>query len=527
MQLSIIIVNYNVKHFLLQCLQSVQKAIAGIAAEVFVVDNASSDGSVEMLKEKFPWVHLIANSENVGFSCANNQAIKLAKGDFVLLLNPDTLVEEDTFLKCMDFMNETPDAGALGVKMINGNGEFLPESKRALPIPSVAFYKIFGLSKLFPQSKRFGSYHLTYLDNNKTQSVEVLSGAFMFIREKVLDEIGLLDETFFMYGEDIDLSYRIIKAGYKNYYLPDTKIIHYKGESTKKGSINYVVVFYKAMQIFAKKHFTNKKSFLLTWILNLAIWFRASLAIGKRVGASLLLPLLDIAVIYGGMILLAFYWQTQVLHYRNSHFPDYYFYLVIPCYIAIWIISVAINKGYKKPYSTSKTNRGIILGTIVILLIYALLPETIRFSRAVTVFGAVWTAITMNLIRYLFYLFKLKGYQHADPQKRRVLIIGNLPETERVALLAQIGNQKPEMMYAAEDAPSSEIQNSIRENKINELIFCSKDVSIKQIISHFTALRNCSVSYKIAPEGEQVVVGSRNTQSPVVIVQIIGGDECE
>jgi len=523
MQLTIIIVNYNVKHFLLQCLQSVQKAIIGIEVEVFVVDNASCDGSVEMLKEKFPWVHLIANTENVGFSCANNQAIKLAKGEFVLLLNPDTLVEEDTFLKCMDFMNEMPDAGALGVKMINGNGEFLPESKRALPIPSVAFYKIFGLSKLFPQSKRFGSYHLTYLDNNKIQSVEVLSGAFMFTRKKVLDEIGLLDETFFMYGEDIDLSYRIIKAGYKNYYLPDTKIIHYKGESTKKGSINYVVVFYKAMQIFAKKHFTNKKSFLLTWILNFAIWFRASLAIGKRVVASLLLPLLDIAVIYGGMILLAFYWQTQVLHYRNSHFPDYYFYLVIPCYIAIWIISVALNKGYKKPYSTSKTNRGIIFGTIVILLIYALLPETIRFSRAVTIFGAVWTAITMNLIRYLFHLFKLKGYQYADPKKRRVLIIGNLPEAERVALLAQIGNQKPETVYTAEDAPTSIIQHSIKENKINELVFCSKDVSIKSIISHFIELKNSSVSYKIAPEGEQVVVGSRNTQSPVDVVQITGG----
>ncbi|MCL2435346.1 MAG: glycosyltransferase family 2 protein [Lentimicrobiaceae bacterium] len=520
MQLTIIIVNYNVKHFLVQCLQSVQKAIAGIKVEVFVVDNASSDGSVEMLKEKFPWINLIANTENVGFSCANNQAIKLAKGEFVLLLNPDTLVEEDAFVKCVDFMKQTPDAGALGVKMINGNGEFLPESKRALPIPSVAFYKIFGLAKLFPRSKKFGSYHLTYLDNNKTQSVEVLSGAFMFIRKKVLDDIGLLDETFFMYGEDIDLSYRIIKAGYKNYYLPDSQIIHYKGESTKKGTINYVVVFYKAMQIFAKKHFTNKKSFLLTWILNLAIWLRASLAIGKRVLASLLLPILDIAVIYGGMILLALYWQTTVLHYRGSHFPDYYFYLVIPCYIAIWIISVAINKGYKKPHSASKTNRGIILGTIVILLIYALLPETIRFSRAVTVFGAVWTAITMNGIRYLFHTFKLKGYQYANSQKRRILIIGNLHENERVALLAQIGSQKPEIIYFIQDVSSSEIKDYIKENKVNELIFCSKDVSIKSIISHFTALKTCMVSYKIAPENEQTIIGSRSVQGvePGVII---------
>ena len=519
MQLSIVIVNYNVKHFLIQCLQSVQKSIAGIEAEVFVVDNASSDDSVEMVKEKFSWVHLIANTENMGFSYANNQAIRIAKGKFVLLLNPDTLVEEDTFVKCMDFMNQTPDAGALGVKMINGNGEFLPESKRALPIPSVAFYKIFGFSKLFPRSKKFGSYHLTYLDNDKTQSVEVLSGAFMWIRKKILDEIGSLDETFFMYGEDIDLSYRIIQAGYKNYYLPETRIIHYKGESTKKGTINYVIVFYKAMQIFAKKHFTNKKSLLLTWILNLAIWLRASLAIGKRIATSLLLPLLDILFIYGGMLLLALYWQIQVLQYRESHFPDYYFSIVIPCYIAIWISSVAINKGYRKPYSTSKTNRGIIFGTIAILLIYALLPETYRFSRAVTVFGAVWTAIAMNVLRYLFHSFKLKGYQYANAQKRRILIMGNPIETERVAMIAQTGSQKPEMIYTIEETSSSEVKNFIQHHKVNELILCSKDVTIKSIILHLIELKSYPVTCKIAPENEQSIIGSRNIQCLTPIIK--------
>jgi len=513
MKLSIVIVNYNVKYFLMQCLQSVKKAMEGIEAEVFVVDNASSDGSVEMLIDKFPWVNLINNTENVGFSCANNQAIKLARGKYVLLLNPDTLVEEDTFEKCIDFMTKTPDAGAVGVKMVNGSGEFLPESKRALPIPSVAFYKIFGLSKLFPRSKRFGSYHLTYLDNDKTQSVEVLSGAFMFIRKKALDEIGLLDEAFFMYGEDIDLSYRCIKGGYKNYYLPTTRIIHYKGESTKKGTINYVVVFYKAMQIFAKKHFTKNKSVFLTWLLMIAIWFRASLAIGKRVATLLLLPLLDVITIYGGMVVLAFYWQKQVLFYREGHFPDYYYYLIIPCYIAIWIVSVALNQGYKKPYSTSKTNLGIVLGTVAIVLIYALLPETIRFSRAVTVFGAVWTAIAMNVIRYFLHSLKLKGYKYAESSKRKVLIIGNYPETERVATLTQIGIQKPEFIHTMQNFSSSDMSKHIIEHKINELIFCSKNVGVKEIISHFIELKNCNITYKIAPEQGQVIIGSRSVQS--------------
>jgi FlaA1/EpsC-like NDP-sugar epimerase len=271
------------------------------------------------------------------------------------------------------------------------------------------------------------------------------------------------------------------------------------------------------MQIFAKKHFTNKKSFLLTWILNLAIWLRASLANGKRIATSLLLPFFDTTIIYGGMILLALYWQTQVLESRNSHFPAYYFYLIIPCYIAIWIISVALCKGYKKPYSTSKTNRGIIFGTIIILLIYALLPETSRFSRAVTILGAVWTAIVMNAVRYLLHSFILRGYQYANSKKRRILIIGSPSEAERVAMIAQTGSMKPEVIFSIKDSSSLVIKNLIQEHKINELILCSKDVSIKNIISYFVALNSNSVSYKIAPENAKVIIGSRNVQLSTII----------
>jgi len=221
MKLSIIIVNYNVRHFLDQCLTSVRRAVSGIDADVWVVDNNSVDGSVRMVKEKFPEVKLIANKDNVGFSSANNQAIRESNGEYVLLLNPDTIVEDDTFTKIISFMDAHPDAGGLGVKMIDGKGNFLPESKRGLPTPDVAFYKIFGLSTFFPRSKTFGKYHLGYLDKDEIHEVEILSGAFMFMRRETLDKTGLLDEDFFMYGEDIDLSYRIIKAGYKNYYFPE------------------------------------------------------------------------------------------------------------------------------------------------------------------------------------------------------------------------------------------------------------------------------------------------------------------
>jgi FlaA1/EpsC-like NDP-sugar epimerase len=197
---------------------------------------------------------------------------------------------------------------------------------------------------------------------------------------------------------------------------------------------------------------------------------RAGLAIGKRVATTLLLPILDILLIYSGMLLLAFYWEIQVLQYRQSHFPNYYFYFVIPCYIAVWIISIAINRGYKKPYSTFRTNRGIILGTITILFIYALLPETYRFSRAVTIFGAVWTAIAMNAVRYLLHSSKLKGYRYANSQKRKILIIGSSAETENAAMLSQAGSQKPETIHTIEDADTSIVKDFIVNNRVNELV---------------------------------------------------------
>ena len=234
MTLSIIIVNYNVKYFLEQCLQSIELASKKIKKEVLIVDNNSTDGSSLMVRKKFPKFKLIENKKNVGFSKANNQAIKKAKGKYILLLNPDTILEEDTLKKCLDFFKIKKSAGGVGVKMIDGNGNFLPESKRSFPSPTIAFYKIFGLSFLFPKSKKFGKYHLGFLDKNKVHEVDVLSGAFFMTKKSILNKVGLLDENFFMYGEDIDISYRIKLAGFKNFYFPKTRIIHYKGESTKK-----------------------------------------------------------------------------------------------------------------------------------------------------------------------------------------------------------------------------------------------------------------------------------------------------
>ena len=261
MILSVIIVNYNVKKLLKECLQSVMIASEDIETEVWVVDNNSSDGSVNMLQKNFPQVKLIANSNNPGFSVANNQAIKHSIGENILLLNPDTIVPKDTFKKCLKFINKAKNCGALGVYMHDNFGNFLQESKRGLPTPWVSFCKLSGLSKLFRNSSFFNRYNLGFLNSDENHNVDILSGAFMWIRKSVVEKVGLLDETFFMYGEDIDLSYRIQKAGFENWYLGTVKILHYKGESTNKYSYAHIKSFYGAMRIFAKKHFSKSYPF--------------------------------------------------------------------------------------------------------------------------------------------------------------------------------------------------------------------------------------------------------------------------
>ena len=257
MKLSVIIVNYNVKYYLEQCLLSVIASNGPAEIEIFVVDNHSSDGSVNYLKEKFPSVTLIPNQANLGFSKASNQAIRQVSGDYILLLNPDTVVGEHTLAHVCQFMEENPNAGGVGVKMIDGSGQFLLESKRGFPSPWNSLTKILRLSNLFPHWPYFSGYHLRYLNENQIHTVDVLAGAFMCLRKTTLEQIGYLDEDFFMYGEDIDLSYRITLGGYQNYYLPE-KIIHYKGESTKK-NIRYVKLFYQAMLTFFQKHYPNSR----------------------------------------------------------------------------------------------------------------------------------------------------------------------------------------------------------------------------------------------------------------------------
>ncbi|MBN1821064.1 MAG: glycosyltransferase [Prolixibacteraceae bacterium] len=518
MKLSVVIVNYNVKYFLEQCLHSVQKAVKDIPSEIFVVDNNSVDGSVNLVKEKFPEVILIENKENYGFSRANNQAINITEGDYILLLNPDTVVEEDTFKKTLAFMDQTPDAGGLGVKMIDGKGNFLPESKRGLPSPWVAFYKIFGFSRLFPKSKRFGKYHLSYLDENQIHEVDVLSGAFMLLRKPALNRTGLLDETFFMYGEDIDLSYRIKQAGFKNYYFPETTIIHYKGESTKKGSVNYVRIFYKAMIIFAQKHFSGGKARMFSFLINMAIYFRAIIAVLGRLFSRLYLPLLDVIIIFSGYLLITPLWERLV--YEPGHYPPEFLNYIVPVYILLWLLGILISGGYRKPIKLYLVIRGLFWGTITILLAYSLIDEQYRFSRALILLGSVWAIIMLPFFRFLLSKLKIKDLKLDLKTTRRIAIVGHPEEVKRVKnLLDQtrissefIGNISIENSDQGKDyiGHISQLEDIIRINRINELIFCAENLSSGKIIKAMLDLSKLEINYKIAPPESLSIIGSNS-----------------
>jgi GT2 family glycosyltransferase len=513
MKLSVIIVNYNVKYFLEQCLSSVFKATNNISAEVFVVDNDSTDDSVKMVKEKFTKVILIHNKENVGFSKANNQAIEQSKGEYVLLLNPDTVVEEDTFEKCIQFMDIHHDAGGLGVKMIDGNGIFLPESKRGLPTPAVSFYKIFGFSKLFKKSKLFAKYHLGYLKEDEINEIEVLSGAFMWMRKSVLEKIGYLDEAFFMYGEDIDLSYRITQSGYKNYYFPEAKIIHYKGESTKKGNINYVFVFYNAMIIFSKKHFA-KKAKAFSFFINIAIYLRAFIAILFRFISMLRLLLTDIVLITVTLSILNylkpfFGFPNQIVFANNYEILN-----VISVFVA-FLIGLTISGGYSKSISIKKTLIGLLFGSIIFFSINFTFPEPSSFSNKyiLSIIGVILIIIPIN--RILLDFFDHIRLRHE--KIKTTIIVGSDEFVEKIKIdikkkqsTIKILSLKENNIVEKDDnikyiGKLNQLPDIISIYNINEVIFSSNDINYKDIINEMNLSFTKYVDYKITLNSSSII----------------------
>ncbi len=502
MKLSVIIVNFNVKYFLENCLRSALKASIGLDMEIIVVDNASIDGSSEMMQNKFPEIEYLYLDKNIGFSSANNVGIKHSKGEYILLLNPDTVVQENSFSSCVNYLIAHSDVGGLGVKMLDGSGIFLPESKRGLPTPMAAFYKIFGLSSLFPNSKRFGKYHLGYLDMNQDHEVDVLSGAYVMMPKAVLEKIGFLDEDYFMYGEDIDLSYCIIKAGYKNIYFADTTIIHYKGESTKKDSVNYVFVFYRAMIIFAKKHFDKGSASTFIALINIAIYLRAFIALGRRMLGRYWQLLVDFIVIYFTFLQSAIFYES----FAHKDFSESFIAILLPAYSAIFAIVLNLTGSHDLPLKWRRLFRGWFTGTLTLLTIYALLPETFRFSRAVLLIGSfaslgigvLWRIISAKTFSNTFVI--------GDIFASRRLVIGDaesLKATSQLLEKTEIPNEFIAGISLNKEradgfiAQMDNLSLASKEFKVEEIIIDPRITPYSEVVRIIKASKTLSLQVKI------------------------------
>lgn len=518
MQLSVIIVNYNVKYFLEQCLYSVVKAINNIEAEIFVVDNASQDGSVSYLQPLFPRVKFIAAPTNDGFAKANNKALAQCKGDYILFLNPDTIVPEDCFKNCIQFFQQHTDCGSLGVQMIDGSGKFLPESKRSFPSLSAAFYKLGGLSLLFPKSGVFNKYALGNLSKDEDYEIDVLAGAFMMLTKEVANKTRGFDETFFMYGEDIDLSYRVQQTGLKNYYFGKQSIIHFKGESTKRGSLNYVRMFYKAMSVFVRKHYSGSKATFFSSIINVAIWCRALVSLLQNLVSKSGLLLIDAVVVYASLFSTKEFWIHILRH--GQPFDGVFTQYSIPVYTFVFIVGALLSGIYDNLYKPLKVLVASATSVVVLLAFYSLLPEHYRFSRGVILGGGIFAGLMVTLFRWLLIRF---GWMPSsdDERFRQTVVVGSNPELVQVMQLMQKADIEERLLGRIgikenEENTIGNIQQLkalSKEFGITEIIFCEGGLSFSDIIRHIKTLQNTNISFRFHAKKSHSIVGSDSKTS--------------
>jgi len=519
MKLSVIIVNYNVKYFLEVCLDSVSRAARGKDIEVIVVDNNSSDNSCSMVMECFPTVTLVENKDNRGFSKANNQGVAMAKGEYILFLNPDTVMPEDFFSKTLAYMDAHPEAGALGPRLIDGKGRFAPDAKKSYPTLSVAIFKTIGLNKVFSKSAYFNKYYAVQVGEREVAPVEVLSGCCMMVRRKAMDEAGgPFDEDYFMYCEDVDLSYRIEKAGYKNIYFPEADLIHYKGESTRKMTLSYVRTFNEALVTFVKKHYTKKQARLYVLFINVGIIVRAILGTIKRGLKVLHMPLFDALILLLTLLGIKDFWVQEVKNILPIQ-PSIV-YATFPVYIALWLITLYLNGAYDQPYRPLKVMRGMIIGTVVILAYYGLLPPEYRYSRAIIIFsGLSGTVILLGLHQVLYRMGILRFIPYDKLPRKAVIVAEQNAYVQTSAILRQVhyapdlsGRVSPNADKQDALATIAEMKQLLYTTGINEVIFCINGLSYSQV---FDQMEHCgsAYEYKIHLPGSQSFVGSNSSNT--------------
>jgi GT2 family glycosyltransferase len=513
MELSVIIVNYNVRHFLEQCLFSVRAALQGLEAQVIVIDNDSRDKSIDYLKPTFPGVTFVQNEQNAGFAKACNQGLALSSGNYVLFLNPDTIVPESCFRDCIAFFKDHKDAGALGCRMVDGSGKFLRESKRAFPSPLTSLYKLFGFARLFPRSRIFSKYHLGHLSPDRDNEVDVLAGAFFMTRREVLQKVGSFDETFFMYGEDVDLSYRIQRAGWKNFYFAGTTIIHFKGESTRKGSMNYVRMFYQAMSIFVRKHYGGSRAGIFNALIHVAIWVRATFSATGQFIRKIGLPLLD-----AGLILLSF-WTVKEIWTRyvrpEIQYDTHLLWIAFPAYTVFYLLTAYYAGLYDRWYRRSELVRSTLIATIALLAAYALLPEHYRFSRGIIVFGSLLAFVMVSVLRFFLLRTGVLSSTRPSGEADSSVVAGTEEEfAEVVSLLGSASPQRKILGRVAVNGGSEKALGSL-ENlpaltstiPFRELIFCQGHLAFSDIIAQLQKIP-ADVRARIHSSGSRSIVGS-------------------
>ncbi len=517
MKLSVIIVSYNVRHFLENALNSINRAMKNIEGEIFVVDNHSDDDSPEMIREKFPDIHLIVNEKNLGFAAANNAALRRAKGEFIVLINPDTVVQEDTFTSLINFLSKNETVGLVGCKILNPDGTLQLACRRSFPTPWIAFTKVFGLSSLFPKSKIFGKYNLTYLDPDKSYEVDAVSGSFIFLRKRVYDQVGNLDDNFFMYGEDLDWCFRIQKAGWKIFYYPETQIIHYKGESTRRSNIDELKTFYDAMHVFVRKHLSH--SLLISSILRLGIVFRAWTASLGKFFKFMALPFFDWLLVLLS-IALGFYMRFHDI----VKIPEY---AVIPIILVPGLIitsTIYLFDGYHKyKHSIPRTVISVIIGFTIISSLTFFFKE-FAFSRIVVGYSTIAAIFLLSFWKILLRIItRSKILSQSGTFGRRTLIVGIDETTQQiiaklstnpnndyhiVGYIDKTHKQIGEIVSGIEILGSLDyIHKVIDEKKITDVIFSTETLSFKEILSVISSYPNIQVNYRMVPKSLEVIIG--------------------
>lgn len=421
-EVTIVIVSYNVRQYLRQCLESIERLRKRHRLQVIVVDNASHDGTVELLQPLFPWVEFIPLGENIGFGRANNIGIERARGRYTLLLNPDTIVAENTIEEMLRYMDAHPEVGICGCKLLNADGTFQEQCRRGFPTPWAAFSKLFGLQALFPRSPLFARYNQSFRDPDETYYVDAVMGAFMFCRTEQLRAIGGFDPDYFMYGEDLDLCYRMAKAGYRTAYVPTTSIVHFKGESTRRSRINDVRVFYDAMVTFARKHYSSQRWFLL--LLRAGIRLREAIAHLAQYRQGLALLLADLAIANAMLLVATTIRFGQPLAFQSYAYPTVF--IVLSAVVAVCMI--AVGEYFEYTYRV----RNVVMGYMAAFFVLSSLTyywKEYAFSRGVVLMTVGLAMVVSGAVRFAL-RYRQRGY--AERVQRRALVVGTTDAARRI-----------------------------------------------------------------------------------------------